>query len=160
MQALPPRSVAIQIFLDRVVVFYSVVLCSIAKSCPTLFNLMDRSSSVYGISQARILECCSMTLWGWGGGQRAVRGTAGRAAEPPGRPPRACTYLQVLPAGRDGPVAFLQGRGEEAQSGPAGGGSRHPAPLPAHPASPASCPRYGGAWAWWGDTSPGHEAAW
>lgn len=37
-----------------------------------------------------------------------------------GWPSPGSTYLQVLSPGRDGPVAFLQGRGQEAESGLAG----------------------------------------
>ena len=40
------------------------MLCSVADSCPTLCNPMDRSppdSSVHGISQARILEWVSIS---------------------------------------------------------------------------------------------------
>ena len=39
------------------------ICCLVAKSCPTLCNPMDYSppaSSVYGISQARILEWVAM----------------------------------------------------------------------------------------------------
>jgi len=40
--------------------------CSVAKSCPTLHNSMDSSqpsSSVHGISQARILEWVAISFF-------------------------------------------------------------------------------------------------
>ena len=78
--------------------------CSlVAKSCQTLYDSMDcspPSSSVHGISQARILELIAISFSkrsSWPRDQSHVSCLAGRffTTEPPGKPNRLSFYPKV-----------------------------------------------------------------